>query len=131
MIKNGDRFIEWWRGLNKSEQTTIKNIPGFNPEKFKKITGIDVMNPDGHVIPIHVKKSLDVGEKVIIRTNLRRYDDVPFGVSSEMERYAGKTAIITCVFAPSQDGRFSEGYKIDLDEGRWNWSNPMFEKNIL
>ena len=131
VIKNGDRFIEWWRGLNKSEQTTIKNIPGFNPEKFKKITGVDVMNPDGHVIPIHVKKSLDVGDKVIIRTDLSRYDDVPFGVSPEMERYAGKTAIITSVSDPSPDGSYPDIYKINLDGEAWNWSSPMFEKNIL
>ena len=33
---------KWWNGLNKFEKQTIKDIPNFDPIKFKQITGIEV-----------------------------------------------------------------------------------------
>ena len=37
-----DCFKEWWDGLTKHEKQVIKNIPNFDPDKFKLITGIVV-----------------------------------------------------------------------------------------
>ncbi|OUQ32061.1 pentapeptide repeat-containing protein [Massilimicrobiota timonensis] len=34
--------IKWWKSLSKLEKEEIKNIPNFDAEKFKLITGIDV-----------------------------------------------------------------------------------------
>ena len=33
---------KWWNALNKFEKQTIKDIPNFDPIKFKQITGIEV-----------------------------------------------------------------------------------------
>lgn len=37
-----DRYAEWWEELNDNERQIIKDIPNFDAEKFKRITGIDV-----------------------------------------------------------------------------------------
>ena len=34
--------MKWWKSLRKLEKEEIKNIPNFDAEKFKLITGIDV-----------------------------------------------------------------------------------------
>ena len=34
--------IKWWKSLSKLKKEEIKNIPNFDAEKFKLITGIDV-----------------------------------------------------------------------------------------
>ena len=39
---NTDVCTEWWNGLPKNEKQIIMNIPNFDAEKFKKITGIEV-----------------------------------------------------------------------------------------
>jgi hypothetical protein len=42
-INNTDRaFLIWWERLTPDEKQIIKGVPNFDPEKFKKITGIDV-----------------------------------------------------------------------------------------
>ncbi|WP_158584754.1 hypothetical protein [Absiella sp. AM27-20] len=33
---------EWWKSLDLHERNIIKNIPNFDEDKFKLITGIDV-----------------------------------------------------------------------------------------
>ena len=37
-----DCCAEWWKDLTEEEKQTIKDIPNFNAEKFKLITGIEV-----------------------------------------------------------------------------------------
>ena len=37
-----DLCAEWWKDLTEEEKQTIKDIPNFNAEKFKLITGIEV-----------------------------------------------------------------------------------------
>lgn len=39
---NKDCFCEWWDKLTKKEKEIIKNIPNFDAEKFKLITGVEV-----------------------------------------------------------------------------------------
>ena len=36
-------FLTWWDSLTNGEKEVIKNIPNFNAEKFKLITGIKVV----------------------------------------------------------------------------------------
>lgn len=37
-----DCYAEWWEELSNDERKIIKNIPNFDADKFKKITGIGV-----------------------------------------------------------------------------------------
>lgn len=67
-----------------------------------------------------------IGDKVRIKDHI----EYPYGYScsgliSEMKDYIGKIATITEVF--SNFYLFSNFYHIDLDEGRWNWAEDMFE----
>ena len=34
--------LKWWKSLSSREKNVIKNIPNFDAEKFKLITGINV-----------------------------------------------------------------------------------------
>ena len=64
----------------------------------------------------------NVGDKVKIREDL--VIDNVYGVDSfvdEMEKYKGRTAIITDV---------SDRYQIDIDNGEWFWTDDMFEDYI-
>lgn len=42
-VNNNERaFLDWWDSLTDEEKQIIKDIPNFDAEKFKKITGIKV-----------------------------------------------------------------------------------------
>ena len=38
-----EAWANWWAKLSEKDKQTIKEIPNFDPEIFKDITGIDVM----------------------------------------------------------------------------------------
>ncbi len=62
----------------------------------------------------------EVGDKVKIRRNLKdgeKYNGIPF--VEKMKKYEGKTAEIT--------SRISAGYELDIDDGKYCWSDDMLE----
>ena len=62
----------------------------------------------------------EVGDKVKIRRNLKdgeKYNGIPF--VEKMKKYEGKTAEITM--------RISAGYELDIDDGKYCWSDDMLE----
>lgn len=61
----------------------------------------------------------EVGDKVRIRRNLKdgeEYNGVPF--NEKMKKYKGETAEII--------REISVGYELDIDDGKWCWSDDMF-----
>lgn len=61
----------------------------------------------------------EVGDKVRIRRNLKdgeEYNGVPF--NEKMKKYKGETAEII--------REISGGYELDIDDGKWCWSDDMF-----
>ena len=72
-----------------------------------------------------------VGDKVKIKSldwyNANKADDGEVYLGSNtflqlMSKYCGKVATITYVY--------SWGYSLDIDGGKWNWVDEMFEENI-
>lgn len=62
----------------------------------------------------------EVGDKVKIRRNLKdgeKYNEIPF--VEKMKKYEGETAEIT--------RRISAGYELDIDDGKYCWSDDMLE----
>ena len=41
-LDDSGRAVEWWHGLSEADKREIMNIPNFDKEIFKEITGIDV-----------------------------------------------------------------------------------------
>ena len=80
-----------------------------------------------------------VGDVITIKRDLEctGVGDIPFGICDSMEKYAGKQAVIKEVFPnakniedyPGYPGFDEAHYKLDIDEGRWAWSNVMFEES--
>ena len=131
----GQRFIKWWDDLCGSEKEAIRAMPNFDADKFKKITGIDVNDENGHTRCYRIswvkKPCYEVGEKVIIKSLDSKHDDgFVFGVNSRMEQYSGQTATITDV----EKGRDMDHYRyfIDLDrKNEWAWSASMFSGAVV
>ena len=123
-----DRYVKWWNALGESERRIIMNIPNFNAEKFKLITGIDVNNPNGHTCCYKTLNHLEVGDKVII--SLSPDYDGPFGYDQMMLSYTGKVATITKAYDREAADPCYVDYRIDLDNGSWRWSSMMFDKVV-
>lgn len=81
---------------------------------------------------------LKTGDEVIVRGDLREYDengdriryymsDKSFctGVNAFMERYAGMAAHIA-----SEPLGSSRWYSVDIDGGKWVWTDEMFEPSV-
>lgn len=60
-----------------------------------------------------------VGDKVMVRQDLKAGMDITFGVSEPMARLAGRIATITRVLGT--------GYGIDIDDTGFSWHDDMFE----
>ena len=71
-----------------------------------------------------LNKKYRIGDKVIIEHTSLMKEEIYFGVGfiGEMFRYCGKTAAITHVSDNS--------YKINIDNGYWNWQDWMFRDDI-
>ncbi|MFA5420126.1 MAG: hypothetical protein WC341_16860 [Bacteroidales bacterium] len=55
---------------------------------------------------------------------------VPFMFCDRMAQHCGKKAKIVAVKKDAKDeltGIVSDAYKLDIDNGFWTWSEPMFE----
>ena len=73
------------------------------------------------------KAKYDVGDYVRIKT-IHEGDPVVFGVVKVMEQYSNQLARITDVDYDTWKQTFI--YHIDLDDGKWDWSDDMFEYRI-
>lgn len=74
-------------------------------------------------------EKLKIGDKVQILPTLEG-DNIFYkgiGVVETMLRYAGKTATITHVIPT--EGLDKWCYKLDIDDGDWNWTSRMFAPN--
>lgn len=79
---------------------------------------------------------LDVGTRIKIKSKkwyntLKSSCGIPnwkihFGFNSDMSEYCGKTGIITRAYYNSCSNCYD--YSLDLDKGRWHWSEDMFEE---
>lgn len=61
-----------------------------------------------------------VGDKVRIKENLKERNDYKYYVHSNMQNLAGKIVTIESVR--------EESYKIEQDNGYWDWTEDMFEE---
>lgn len=61
-----------------------------------------------------------VGDKVRIKENLKERNDYKYYVHSNMKNLAGKIVTIESVR--------EESYKIEQDNGYWDWTEDMFEE---
>lgn len=61
-----------------------------------------------------------VGDKVRIKENLKEGNDYKYYVHSNMQNLAGKIVTIESVR--------EESYKIEQDNGYWDWTEDMFEE---
>ena len=69
----------------------------------------------------------DVGDYVRIK-NIHIDDDYPSGVIDDMLEFANKLARITDIRYESNDENYC--YYIDLDNGKWDWDEDMFEYRL-
>ena len=91
--------------------------------------------------PITHLPKLELGQKVIIKS-LDWYNsnkDEHSGTIklatevfvSEMSEYCGKTATIVDVFKDLDGESNATMYRIDLDHRDWNWTDEMFEPEMV
>lgn len=83
-----------------------------------------------------------VGQKVYIKNkkwynSLKNYngdiasDKVIFGFNSYMSKYCGRIGIITDIVNTRYCGKFVKKYFLDIDDGKWKWSEDMFESSNM
>lgn len=78
---------------------------------------------------------LNIGDKVQIRTDLKKGMKIAFGIAEGMEEYAGKICTINAI-KKTEGGTYDNkiNYKIKEDNGYWAWSINAFvikEENEL
>lgn len=81
-----------------------------------------------------------VGQKVRIKSkkwydSLKNYngditsDKVTFGFNTDMAKLCGKIGIITDAIDTFYRDKFVKKYFLDIDDGKWKWSEDMFDLN--
>lgn len=78
---------------------------------------------------------LKVGDKIQVRKDLKKGMKIAFGVTKEMEKYAGKICTIDKI-RRTKGGMYDNkiNYRIKEDNGYWAWSINAFvlrEENEL
>jgi len=67
---------------------------------------------------------MKVGDKVLIVNNLKELyngeDDFIYDIVDDMLEFSGKEAIII-------SSNWYGGYKLDIDEGKWDWKNVLLK----
>ena len=100
-----------------------------NLEKFPQ-------NPITHLPKLELK----LGQKVTIKSldwynsNKDKNGAVKLTAETfveEMAKYCGKTTTIVDAFKDLDGGSNAIMYRIDLDERGWNWTNEMFEPEMV
>ena len=90
--------------------------------------------------PITHLPKLELGQKVIIKSlewyNSNKDDSKTIKLSTEsfvedMSEYCGKTATIVDVFKDLDGVDDNIMYRIDLDNRGWNWTDEMFEPEMV
>ena len=77
------------------------------------------------------------GDKVKIKSDLRKGDQYPFGVSGSMEDFAGKICTVKTIkensyaYPSSYLGNDGFEYTLEEDELGYAWSSPMFDLTKL
>ena len=72
------------------------------------------------------KLKFKIGDRVRIRVDLVVDDPkyIPVGFIPMMKEYRGKSAIIIKMIT-FDNKKFKESYKLDIDNGAWNWTDEM------
>lgn len=78
---------------------------------------------------------LGIGKKIKIRKDLseKQSYNSSFGINYDMEKFRGKTAVITEMKYVSREENPIKRcrYKLDIDDGDWTWGIDMFDLNML
>lgn len=76
---------------------------------------------------------LGIGKKIKIRKNLseKQSYNSSFGINDDMEKFRGKTAVITEMkYVSGEENPIRRcRYKLDIDDGDWTWGIDMFDLN--
>lgn len=74
-----------------------------------------------------------VGDKIKIRKDLseKQSYNSSFGINDDMEKFRGKTAVITEMkYVSGEENPIRKcRYKLDIDDGDWTWGIDMFDLN--
>ena len=73
------------------------------------------------------KPKYKIGDYVRIK-NISIYDEYPSGIVDDMLEFANKLARITNIRYESNGENYC--YYIDLDNGKWDWDEDMFEYRL-